>query len=315
MAHEMGHNVGLNHDASGCVCEAGSACIMESSSSPSHPASKWSTCSQERLEERKDHWPCLDDTPDPRLLHGERNCGNGLVERGEDCDCGEANAAECTACCNQETCMFKDGADCSDVNGPCCKNCKLQKGGTTCREEKSSCDLPEYCDGYSPMCPSNVFYRNGEPCSAGEGRCMAGSCMTQNTHCKYLYGEESTVSPDCMNLANAPLNRSEAGNCGESFFNTHTYHYRCDPGSEMCGKVSCVGGDERSIVTELASVDVKFTDPSAQCKYMDWSNSHTTDSGDQFYNIDRMPMGTPCGEEKVCVPAGSGLARSHCEDL
>jgi hypothetical protein len=109
---------------------------MEASSSPSQPASKWSSCSKDTLEKKKIQWPCLDDIPDGKLLHGEKNCGNGIVENGEDCDCGQTSNPDCEKCCNITTCMFKAGATCSDTNGPCCKNCQLRKQGTICREKQ-----------------------------------------------------------------------------------------------------------------------------------------------------------------------------------
>ena len=170
---------------------------MEASSSPSRFASKWSSCSIDRLNNRKDHWPCLDDIPDPKLLHGSGICGNGIVEREEDCDCGDVPTEQCEKCCDAKTCKFHSGSDCSDESGPCCRNCKLQKGGTVCRAKKDKyCDLPEYCNGYEAKCPSNVFVRNGEPCES-EGRCMLGSCMKKDDHCKYLFGDSASFAEDC----------------------------------------------------------------------------------------------------------------------
>lgn len=75
MAHEMGHNLGLNHDSSSCTCEGifinkgvessaifpnsqsvkilkfypSAVCIMAASASATH-ATRWSSCSEERLK-------------------------------------------------------------------------------------------------------------------------------------------------------------------------------------------------------------------------------------------------------------------------
>lgn len=314
MTHEMGHNVGLNHDTAGCTCEEGAACIMEPSSTPSNPASAWSSCSKDRLADRREHWPCLDDMPDKNQLYGEKNCGNGIVERGEDCDCGDAPTDECLQCCDATKCEFKAGADCSDQTGPCCKNCRLQSAGTVCRAQKSDCDLPEYCNGYSSSCPPNVFVRNGEHCP--EGRCMSGSCLSQNGHCQYLFGNTAKANTTCMSEFNSGYSPSSSGNCGESY-RISTYFSRCRSEQDaLCGKVNCDGGEDVSVQSEFSDVTVRYNRAEdGQCKYLDWSNSHTELSGNQFYNMDRMPMGTPCGTENVCFPAAGSSFRAECRHL
>lgn len=87
--------------------------------------------------------------------------------------------------------------------------------------------------------------------------------------------------------------------------------------SELCGKSKCVGGEESVVVPEFSSVDVNLqtTDDGKVCKYLDWTKSHTAASGNQFYNSDRVPAGTPCGDEKVCVPAAGGIRGSECKEL
>ncbi|XP_008945198.1 PREDICTED: disintegrin and metalloproteinase domain-containing protein 2-like, partial [Merops nubicus] len=48
-------------------------------------------------------------------------CGNGVVEPGEQCDCGTARACLKDKCCT-ETCQFKPGVKCS--SGLCCSECQ-----------------------------------------------------------------------------------------------------------------------------------------------------------------------------------------------
>lgn len=39
---------------------------------------------------------------------------------------------------------------------------------TACRDAASECDLPEYCDGESEVCPADVFLQNGKECGNGK---------------------------------------------------------------------------------------------------------------------------------------------------
>ena len=52
--------------------------------------------------------------PPPLLAAGENQCGNGLVEGDEPCDCGSDDQAECDMndnCCTTN-CTLKPGNDC-----------------------------------------------------------------------------------------------------------------------------------------------------------------------------------------------------------
>lgn len=89
-------------------------------------------------------------------MYGGHRCGNGYLEDGEECDCGEEEvsgrlcvctvyfsldvfvrfhesathfAQECTSpCCNANNCTLKAGAECA--HGVCCHNCKVRVSET-----------------------------------------------------------------------------------------------------------------------------------------------------------------------------------------
>ena len=50
-------------------------------------------------------------------------CGNGILDDGEDCDCGSDTTCESNPCCSSYTCRLRIDAECS--SGPCCDNCKV----------------------------------------------------------------------------------------------------------------------------------------------------------------------------------------------
>jgi hypothetical protein len=97
MAHEMGHNFGMEHDTENCKCPE-ERCLMAPASSTMKP-SFWSSCSLEYLALAFEHGMdyCLRNRP--RALFDGPVCGNGFVEAGEECDCGLAEHCD-NPCCD-----------------------------------------------------------------------------------------------------------------------------------------------------------------------------------------------------------------------
>ncbi|MGH0160355.1 UNVERIFIED_CONTAM: hypothetical protein FKN15_063645 [Acipenser sinensis] len=127
VAHELGHNLGMNHD-DGRDCHCGvSACVMNSGATGSR---NFSTCSSDDFEKLivNNGGSCLLNLPHPDEAYSPPFCGNKLVDVGEECDCGSPKECEKDSCCEAKTCKLKRGAQCA--YGVCCKNCQT--------------DLPEY---------------------------------------------------------------------------------------------------------------------------------------------------------------------------
>lgn len=114
LAHEMGHNLGMDHDDSGACACTGDSCVMAASLRWA-AALRWegvgpgcgrgltqmclhswniprtfSSCSSNNYEKfLLNRSPgCLLDPPDYRSLQTPPVCGNGFQEEGEQCDCG-----------------------------------------------------------------------------------------------------------------------------------------------------------------------------------------------------------------------------------
>ncbi|KAG8004178.1 Disintegrin and metalloproteinase domain-containing protein 19 [Nibea albiflora] len=217
MAHEMGHNFGMSHDSTGC-CQARAedgGCIMAAATG--HPFPRvFNACNQKELKSylSSGGGKCLFNLPNTRAMYGGQRCGNGYLEDGEECDCGEEE--ECTSpCCNANNCTLKAGAECA--HGICCHDCKLKSPGVLCRAPSGSCDLPEYCDGKTESCPANFYLVDGTTCAGGQAYCYTGMCLTLEQQCRSLWGRDGRPAPDlCFKKVNEAGDMY--GNCGKDIF-------------------------------------------------------------------------------------------------
>ena len=180
MAHEMGHNFGMSHDGAGCACadrkSARKYCIMAAFAQ--FPVSTlFSSCSVNYLNTflSSDVPQCLLNKPGYQILRPdiETKCGNNEIDPGEECDCGLPDF--CTnKCCDAKTCKLVTGANC--YAGKCCdESCRIKPNGTVCRNYKDECDLPEKCNGTSPVCPEDLYKSDGTHCTGGL-YCYRGQC-------------------------------------------------------------------------------------------------------------------------------------------
>uniref|UniRef100_A0A0C9RIY5 Adam12_0 protein n=1 Tax=Fopius arisanus TaxID=64838 RepID=A0A0C9RIY5_9HYME len=238
VAHEMGHNFGMEHDSADCRCPE-DRCIMASSSGSTGPV-HWSSCSLEYLALAFEHGMdyCLRNKP--KKLFDSPICGNGFVESGEQCDCGLKDNCD-NPCCNSLTCMLHPNASCA--TGECCDltTCKPKNAGTECRSAEHECDLPEYCTGQSEYCPNDVYKIDGEVCNMGKAFCYQGSCRTHNDQCKLLWGPSGSSSgAPCYEMNNKG---SKHGNCGYNRLDSS--YIKCDNENILCGMLHCQHLNER----------------------------------------------------------------------
>ncbi|XP_019408103.1 PREDICTED: disintegrin and metalloproteinase domain-containing protein 33, partial [Crocodylus porosus] len=297
MAHEIGHNFGMSHDSEGCCVEATpdkGGCVMAAATG--HPFPRvFSSCSKRQLDSYflKGGGMCLFNMPDTKDLVVGKKCGNGFLEDGEECDCGELE--ECTnPCCNAHNCTLKAGAQCA--HGDCCQYCKLKMAGTMCREQAGSCDLPEYCTGASPYCPANVYLLDGSSCARGEAYCSNGMCLTHQQQCVQLWGPGAWPAPDaCFQDVNMAGNTY--GNCGKD---SQGQYMKCDRRDAKCGKIQCQSSAKKPQGTNTVSIDttIRFNGREVKCR---GTFVYTTkdDEGD-LSDPGLVMTGTKCGDGMVC---------------
>src|SRR5262245_34929582 len=88
-------------------------------------------------------------------------CGDGVVDSGEQCDDG------------------------NNQNGDCCSsNCQIEAAGTVCRPAAGACDVAETCTGSSGSCPADGFVSSSTVCRAAAGVCdLVENCTGTSAAC------------------------------------------------------------------------------------------------------------------------------------
>ncbi|XP_072939762.1 uncharacterized protein [Epargyreus clarus] len=222
LAHEIGHNFGSPHDPEVCTPfgEDGNYIMFARATSGDRKNNnKFSPCSLRAIDpvlNNKARSPkgCFTE-PQPAI------CGNGVVEEGEECDCGWAS--ECTdVCCRPQAarphykpCTLTEHSVCSPSQGPCCTASCTLKFGDKCRSD-NGCRDAAHCDGKRAACPASRHKPNRTRCDK-ELVCFMGECT--GSIC-LAYGLESC---QCAARADDPRSACElccrrpGGACLSSF--------------------------------------------------------------------------------------------------
>lgn len=184
VAHELGHNLGAEHDSNECrpSPSQGGAYLM-------HPfavmgfernnrfLSNCSRMSIGRVLKRKA----------PTCFVGviDHICGNGIREDDEECDGGGLGYSHNDPCCDSY-CRFTPGSQCSDRDSLCCNNCQIVQAGIQCKPaEDYNCKQASICNGTSATCPDPPPAEENKVC-VGRGLCQSGEC-TPFCEAKKLY--------------------------------------------------------------------------------------------------------------------------------
>uniref|UniRef100_A0A8C4Y280 ADAM metallopeptidase domain 19 n=1 Tax=Gopherus evgoodei TaxID=1825980 RepID=A0A8C4Y280_9SAUR len=303
LAHEMGHNLGMSHDSAGCCAARAEdgGCIMAAATG--HPFPRvFSTCNRKELDRylQSGGGICLSNMPDPNTLYGGKRCGNGYLEDGEECDCGEVE--ECNnPCCNAVDCSLKPGAECA--HGTCCHQCKLMAPGTLCRETSRPCDLPEHCTGKSAFCPANFYQMDGTPCAGGRAYCYVGMCLTYEQQCLELWGPGARPAPDlCFEKVNTA--GDTYGNCGKEIYGTYR---KCEMRDAKCGKIQCQSSASKPLESRAVSIDTTITVKGRPIKCRGTHVYGAEESEGDMLDPGLVMTGTKCGNNHVCF-------EGHCRN-
>uniref|UniRef100_A0A8D8W5K6 ADAM10 endopeptidase n=1 Tax=Cacopsylla melanoneura TaxID=428564 RepID=A0A8D8W5K6_9HEMI len=183
LAHEIGHNFGSPHDPEICTPggdEGNFIMFARATSGDKKNNNRFSQCSLNSIN--------------PVLNSKARNgkgcfiqpqvslCGNGVVEEGEECDCGWEEDCK-DVCCHPQRrypspgikpCTLTPGSACSPSQGPCCTGECRVKRGDKCRDDNGCRDASQ-CDGRHAQCPPSVNKPNKTVCNA-EFVCFMGEC-------------------------------------------------------------------------------------------------------------------------------------------
>ncbi|CAG9860192.1 unnamed protein product [Phyllotreta striolata] len=209
LAHEIGHNFGSPHDPEQCSPggEDGNFIMFaRATSGDKKNNNRFSPCSLKSIN------PVLNfkarSTKGCFTEPKEAICGNGVVEEGEECDCGwEEDCRD--QCCfpmrryasiDEPPCRLTPRSACSPSQGPCCtSNCQV-KFGDKCRDD-NGCRDESFCNGRDPQCPPSINKPNKTICNK-EFVCFMGECT--GSIC-LAYGLESC---QCIPLKTDPKTKA-----------------------------------------------------------------------------------------------------------
>ncbi|NXP14574.1 ADA32 protein, partial [Thinocorus orbignyianus] len=254
LAQLLARSLGISYDdPQKCHCPR-SVCIMSPEALGVGGVRAFSSCSVGDFETflRHGRGACLFQQP-PVAGHSlaQRQvpvCGNGVVEPGEQCDCGMDKECLKNKCCSK-TCQLKPGAKCS--SGLCCRRCQFKQKNSQCRPPADpQCDLPEFCNGSSASCPPDFYTQDGHSCQHDTGYCYQGRCQSSDLQCQALYGRGSKNAPiACYEEVNSQQDRF--GHCG---IRQNKRYKSCIRRDLRCGKLICTYPHSTPLASTVAAI-------------------------------------------------------------
>lgn len=219
-------------DGDGGDCDCGGKYLMHPDSGGLY-VMEWSPCSQKEICQKmpilaSSNKGCIREIEELKVsgLIGGRSplegggggyCGDGIVDEGEECDCGGKDGCRDNTCCGLD-CKLKIGAQCDKSQGSCCDSqCKFKNSNEICGSSKKGC-LGELsrCDGITSTCPTRKPLENGTPCDGDNTKntkstripflssvnqdklmCASSQCTSRNLQCRLLGQRQYGVIGSC----------------------------------------------------------------------------------------------------------------------
>ena len=110
-------------------------------------------------------------------------CGNGIIENGEECDCGYREDCKENCCYSaseddeSKRCRLKPNSQCSPSQGACCNDsCHFKSSHTEC-SQATDCMMSVNCTGEASQCDSFMKEHKKKDltlCNHGTQLCMNG---------------------------------------------------------------------------------------------------------------------------------------------
>ncbi|XP_036281097.1 disintegrin and metalloproteinase domain-containing protein 20-like [Pipistrellus kuhlii] len=281
VAHEIGHNFGMKHDVPTCICGLRNCIMFPVKSS----ATKFSNCSYASFMNTIARRNCMYVSSDRGNIFTLAQCGNSVVEEGEECDCGTLQLCMKDPCC-ESNCTLRPGAACAF--GLCCKDCQILPTGEVCRQEENDCDLPEWCNGTSHHCPEDVYLQNGVSCK-GSGYCYEKRCNNREEQCRNIFGKAAkSADQSCYTEMNTLGDRF--GNCGLM----KAKYVKCSISDTLCGRIQCENVKELPHLINHSTVHwARIND------FICWGTDYHF--GMTIPDIGDVKDGTECGVEHICI--------------
>lgn len=264
IAHEVGHTFGAVHDCTDQACSAGDAgiqrcCPLSANScnaggkfimNPStgrgiesfSPCSIGNVCAA--INRQADR--CLVKNKDVPIITGQQ-CGNGIVEPGEDCDCGGEQGCAGNACCDPKTCKYTANSVCDPANEECCTDsCAFATAGAVCRASTGLCDPEEKCSGTTAACPGDSHLDDGTSCGDDNAglTCASGQCTSRDLQCQAMMGAFPNITnvkacDETSCVIGCSSSRTSANQC--SILNQYFLDGTPCPGGGNCQNGICQG--------------------------------------------------------------------------
>ena len=128
-----------------------------------------------------------------RRYYLKSRCGNGIVEKGEECDAHRDFLPQARKWC-WENCTYVPPAVCTPFNDRCCdEDGQIAKQETPCLESQlNSCKQKSVCDGQNKFCPPPKPYPKDTLCGQSEDRrrcsenaqCLPERCSDKSQQCE-----------------------------------------------------------------------------------------------------------------------------------